>query len=698
MKRFIIRTIILTSIFLSYSGTKLFSQSYWQTNLIYGREIKYVYADVNNLFAVTNIGTFYSTDGGNFWSNLKLPNYKYNFSCSRVLTIGDDIFISSGNYIFKTSNYGLSWNEYQISKDYLFVVALRNKGDTLIAGTNIGIFISSYLGEYWEIFNSGLSNYRITDLAISEEKIFTATYGGVFLSTDNGNNWIPKNNGLASLKDRSLYFLNEDLYMGNDSGKIFKTTDYGDNWAEISNGQQLISGVSSISSIDGYLIAGTDRNGLFRTSNGGQNWIPTNSGFSVVPNVLSLETYNNRIFAGIGSQAKGLYSSTNQGSSWSVVNSGLNSGVFRSITGRGANIYAGIEFGTDIYKTTNNGSSWVIATTVTNNALLQTFVFKEPYAFAGTIGKGLYRSPSDSFQWQRIGLSELPDDIVDLMSKDELIFVRTNDGEIFRSSDNGISWIIVNNGLTGAYVQGITASEENIVATANTGIFYSTNNGDNWINAKSLNTTFYSLISIDSLTFASSNMTGLLVSTNSGVNWLVRNSLAPGFLNANKNILIGTIGGVVHMSYDRGFTWLIYDQGIWGPTISEFYFSDEYIFAASYNGVYRLKISDIVGVNSHVQNVSENFSLYQNYPNPFNPVTRIRFDIQENSIVKLKVFDLSGREIQTIYNKASSPGTYFSEFDGSDLASGIYFCRIEVNGQKTDRQLYSKTIKMLLVK
>lgn len=375
----------------------------------------------------------------------------------------------------------------------------------------------------------------------------------------------------------------------------------------------------------------------------------------------------------------------------------MNSGAFGSIDGRGSKIYAGIEFGTDIYETSNNGAGWIKATTVTNNALLQTFLFKEPYVFAVTIGKGLFRSPSDTFQWQRFGISELPEDINYIISKDEFIFVRA-EGEVFRSSDNGISWILLNNGLTGAYVQGIVASGENIVVTSNTGIFYSTNNGDNWNIAKSLNTSFYSLISFDSLTFTSSSMTGLLVSTNSGVNWQVRNPIIISSLNANENILIGSSQSDVYMSFDRGFTWSIFDQGFWGADPSEFYFSDEYIFATSFNGVYRLKISEIVGVNSQVSHVSDNFSLYQNYPNPFNPVTRIRFDIHENSFVKLKIFDMTGREIKTIYNKALDPGTYISEFDGSDLSSGIYFCRIEVNGQKTDKQLYSKTIKIILLK
>ncbi|HCA42588.1 MAG TPA: hypothetical protein DEP28_04965 [Bacteroidetes bacterium] len=89
--------------------------------------------------------------------------------------------------------------------------------------------------------------------------------------------------------------------------------------------------------------------------------------------------------------------------------------------------------------------------------------------------------------------------------------------------------------------------------------------------------------------------------------------------------------------------------------------------------------------------VPKSFSLFQNYPNPFNPSTYIRFDIQKQGFVKLKVFDLLGKEIKTLVNESLQPGTYETNFDATDLTTGIYIYRLETEG-------FSDTKRMVLIK
>lgn len=85
------------------------------------------------------------------------------------------------------------------------------------------------------------------------------------------------------------------------------------------------------------------------------------------------------------------------------------------------------------------------------------------------------------------------------------------------------------------------------------------------------------------------------------------------------------------------------------------------------------------------------FALGQNYPNPFNPVTTIQYTIPSTAEVKLKVFDLLGREIRTLVNERKPSGSYEVHFDGASLASGVYFYRLMAGN-------YVKTKKMVLVK
>jgi len=75
-----------------------------------------------------------------------------------------------------------------------------------------------------------------------------------------------------------------------------------------------------------------------------------------------------------------------------------------------------------------------------------------------------------------------------------------------------------------------------------------------------------------------------------------------------------------------------------------------------------------------------NFKLEQNTPNPFNPTTQIRYELFEASYVKLKVFDLIGKEIAALVDAYQGPGSYSVEFDASrytNLTSGIYFYKLE---------------------
>lgn len=85
------------------------------------------------------------------------------------------------------------------------------------------------------------------------------------------------------------------------------------------------------------------------------------------------------------------------------------------------------------------------------------------------------------------------------------------------------------------------------------------------------------------------------------------------------------------------------------------------------------------------------FSLGQNYPNPFNPTTMINYQLPVISRVTLRVYDVLGREVETLVNGRRSAGEHSVAFSGADLPSGVYFCVLEVGS-------YRETKKMLLLK
>lgn len=97
-----------------------------------------------------------------------------------------------------------------------------------------------------------------------------------------------------------------------------------------------------------------------------------------------------------------------------------------------------------------------------------------------------------------------------------------------------------------------------------------------------------------------------------------------------------------------------------------------------------------IGINNH-NTITNGYSLEQNFPNPFNPSTSISFFLQKNGFVNLKVYDILGNEIETLLSENKPAGSYTVSFDGSKLANGIYFYKINI-GDFTD------TKRMVLVK
>lgn len=97
-------------------------------------------------------------------------------------------------------------------------------------------------------------------------------------------------------------------------------------------------------------------------------------------------------------------------------------------------------------------------------------------------------------------------------------------------------------------------------------------------------------------------------------------------------------------------------------------------------------LTQIVEVGTPVE-----FILAQNFPNPFNPTTKINFQIPIEGLVKLSVFDLSGREVAALVNEVLTPGYYIFDFNGSNLSSGAYFYRLVANNSvMTKRMLMIK--------
>jgi hypothetical protein len=108
-------------------------------------------------------------------------------------------------------------------------------------------------------------------------------------------------------------------------------------------------------------------------------------------------------------------------------------------------------------------------------------------------------------------------------------------------------------------------------------------------------------------------------------------------------------------------------------------------------GVVIFSMGTIVPVSNENNKIPKNFNLHQNYPNPFNPLTAISFDLPEESDIKLKVYDITGKMVEELVDEVLKAGSYKVSWNASNYSSGVYFYVLS-----SDKYYESK--KMVLVK
>ena len=101
--------------------------------------------------------------------------------------------------------------------------------------------------------------------------------------------------------------------------------------------------------------------------------------------------------------------------------------------------------------------------------------------------------------------------------------------------------------------------------------------------------------------------------------------------------------------------------------------------------------NNITGIKK-LEIVPKQFEISQNYPNPFNPSTKINFILPEKGIVDLAIYNIIGEKVMDVFKMTFNEGLHTVEIDGSQLASGAYIYRLNVEDK------YLATKKMLLLK
>jgi hypothetical protein len=166
-------------------------------------------------------------------------------------------------------------------------------------------------------------------------------------------------------------------------------------------------------------------------------------------------------------------------------------------------------------------------------------------------------------------------------------------------------------------------------------------------------------------------------------------SINPSTVKLNYSVESGNFQQV-DMTYDGTLRYNYVFPDLSNNQNIEFYF----IYNDMSGGNYREPVSGNYGqlvLDVEEDNNPANFVLYQNYPNPFNPATTIKYQIPEDGFVTIKIYDILGNEVKTLINEQKSKGSYSLMLDSSDLVSGVYIYRIQVNN-------FTSAKKMMVLK
>ncbi len=149
-----------------------------------------------------------------------------------------------------------------------------------------------------------------------------------------------------------------------------------------------------------------------------------------------------------------------------------------------------------------------------------------------------------------------------------------------------------------------------------------------------------------------------------------------------------SLGRGIYYTTNQGASWTF--AGLDSLAVSKLYANRNSTYAITDRGIYIVNKTGVSAVKNQNQ-IPTQYELSQNYPNPFNPTTNISFVISHSSLVTLKVYDVLGRELQTLVGEYKPAGKYSISFDASKLASGVYFYKLQAGN-------YINIKKMVMMK
>ncbi len=609
------------------------------------------------------------------------------------------LFVMPGRLISQNGWYPLQSGTENVLKSVFFV----NVNTGFMSGNGI-ILKTMNGGTNWLVISNAFSGSSIHFSTITTGYICEGT---VFKTTDGGISWLDLNQ--SALLAVNFADLNTGFAVGYNS-KIVKTTNAGSNWELqfVSMYGNKFNSVNFRNPITGFIAGGKMTEPysgvIYKTINGGNSWYEV-SPQSADIDFRSIHFPNDAVGYAVGGYEYGssgvIYKSTNGGETWvqqGIVNKDLNSVHFHDS-------YTGYTVGEDgiILKTTNGGSIWNSQVSSTEKDLNSVFFLGNNLGYtvgsAGSVQKtlngGVFGPPfAVSGKVTYPGGSPVSSGMVKALKYDpqQNAVIVLDTASIQPNGD----YILRNLHIDSVDIMAYPDDEdENAMPPAFVPTYYggTSTSTISWV----LSRTLYTNNNIFNINFNVYPITG------SGGNSFISGGVyvAPPQTGGLQNAIVYAMNGNEFKGFSISRSSGPYDinnlsQGTYRVICDRFGYwqAEKNVVVGSVSpdtiNFYMTGIN-VIGIEPISGLIPKTYSISQNYPNPFNPATKIDLDLPKNTMVKVAVYDMLGREVEVLVNSQLNAGSYKLDWNAVKYSSGIYFYKI-ITSEFTD------TKKMILVK
>jgi len=421
--------------------------------------------------------------------------------------------------------------------------------------------------------------------------LFAGTFDGIFISNDNGGSWSRPGSGLVGEHIIGITISNDGtIIAASDGDGIFLSQNNGVNWSGASINNAYISYLMPSPSGNYFAIA----TNVYKSTDKGASWHLSGGSSSPITGSICADSSGNIFSIGYGNTNI----STDDGETWHPVTPGIPRRYCYSLAAdKAGTLFAATD--SLSWRSTDHGHTWSPLPVATTSPYILQFSAAQGKIYGATTWE-FYQSSDGGNTWS-LSSNEggQPTDI--LSTGNNTIFISTGSG-IIRSTDGGNNWLASVNGMTNTSIGPIVAKASGdvfaSVAGLLVGVFHSSDNGKNWVDANLRSGSYYPVSSLAMLhsgtVLAGTRGSGLFRTSNNAANWkpvgdLPDSNILSLSVTKDDGLLVGTVSQGVFFSSDSGDHWIKISQSIPDMNIQAIAVdsSGNYIIGTSQKNVFR---------------------------------------------------------------------------------------------------------------